>query len=58
MRCIYIYIDKIKYVLIQYFMWTIKNHNIYNIYLFAKKKKKKKKKKEILTIFTKLFIVS
>ena len=41
---VYTFFDKIKYVLIQYFMWTLKNHNIYNIYLFAKKKKIKKNK--------------
>ena len=40
----YIYFLQTKYALIQYFMWTITNHNIKNIYLFAKKKKKKKKK--------------
>ena len=37
----YIYFLQTKYALIQYFMWTITNHNIKNIYLFAKKINKK-----------------
>ena len=49
---IYLFFLQIKYVLIQYFIWTIKMTIYENIYLFAKK--------YLLTIFTKkyIFIVS